>query len=263
MKTINKFAFLMTFLFLTIASANAAFGGKKGENGEDKKVYQAVEWPDYDGSKIGVAILSFEDGLSPQAAANWIDADTGVQVHFGLGDGLSNMLVSTLLSTGRFNIIDKKIARKLFEIYSEDTAKKVYEGSANLPKVPGIQYFILGSMTAFDDGASGAEGGVGFGGVRLSGGKSVASLMIHMRIIDATSGQVVYSAPVEGSASVSNAGISVAGVGNLSAFKAAPIGQAIQQMLDRATDDIIVTSFPGTESIFAVDEAEEEAPSQE
>ncbi|MFZ8889891.1 MAG: hypothetical protein ACO2YV_04595, partial [Pseudomonadales bacterium] len=99
MKTINKLAFLMTFLLLTIASANAAFGGKKGESGEEKKVYQAIEWPDYDGSKIGVAILSFEDGLSPQAAANWIDADTGVQVHFGLGDGLSNMLVSTLLST--------------------------------------------------------------------------------------------------------------------------------------------------------------------
>ena len=91
----------------------------------------------------------------------------------------------------------------------------------------------------------------------------MASLMIHMRIIDATSGQVVYSAPVEGSASVSNAGISLAGVGNLSAFKAAPIGQAIQQMLDRATDDIILTSFPGTESVFAMDEAEEEAPAEE
>jgi curli biogenesis system outer membrane secretion channel CsgG len=106
-------------------------------------------------------------------------------------------------------------------------------------------------LTAFDDGSSGAEGGIGFGGIKLSGGKSVASLMIHMRIIDATNGQVVYSAPIEGSASVSKAGIAIDGVGSLSGFKAAPIGQAIQKMLDKATDDIIVKSFPGTPSIYS------------
>ena len=71
-----------------------------------------------------------------------------------------------------------------------------------------------------------------------------------MRIIDATNGLVVYSAPVEGTASVSKAGISIDGVGNLSGFKAAPIGQAIQKMLDKAADDIIIKSFPGTPSIF-------------
>jgi curli biogenesis system outer membrane secretion channel CsgG len=212
--------------------------------------YTAVEWPSFTGEKVGVAVLSFEDGLSGKAEANWFNADSGIQVNFGLGDGLSNMLVSTLISTNRFKIIDKKIARRVFDLYSNDTATKLYAAAPALPKVPGVKYFILGSLTAFDDGASGVEGGIGIGGVKLSGGKSTASLTIHMRIIDATNGQVVYSAPVEGTASVSKGGISIDGVGGLSGFKAAPIGQAIQKMLDKATDSIIVKSFPGTPSIF-------------
>ena len=148
----------------------------------------------------------------------------------------------------RFRILDKKIARRLFELYSNDTATKLLGGAPALPKVPGIRYFILGSLTAFDDGNSGVEGGIGIGGVKLSAGKTTASLTMHMRIIDAANGQVVYSAPVEGSASVSKGGISIDGVGSLSGFKAAPIGQAIQKMLDKATDEIIIRSFPGTPS---------------
>jgi len=222
-------------------------------NSKDKtsdSIYTAVQWPSYAGDKVGVAVLAFEDGLSGNPEANWINADSGIQVNFGLGDGLSNMLVSTLVSTNRFRIIDKKIARRLFDIYSNDTATKLYAAAAALPKVPGIKFFILGSLTAFDDGASGVEGGIGIGGVKVSAGKSTAALTIHMRIIDATNGQVVYSAPVEGTASVTKGGIAIDGVGSLSGFKAAPIGQAIQKMLDKATDDIILKSFPGTASIF-------------
>ena len=247
MKSYMRFGFIMWMVSFIVIAPNMA------EAKKDKVVeppYEAVKWPDYNGPKIGIGILSFEDGLSPHAGANWLNADSGIQVHFGLGDGLSNMLVSTLMSTGRFTIIDKKIARKVFDLYSSDTAKKLYVSGTGLPKVPGIRYFILGSLTAFDDGNSGAEGGIGFGGIKVSGGKSVASLMIHMRIIDATNGQLVYSAPIEGTASVSKAGISIGG-SSLSAFKAAPIGQAIQKMLDKATDDIIVTSFPGTLSFLS------------
>ena len=213
-------------------------------------IYKPVEWKSYTGEKIGVAILSFEDGISVQAEANRFNADSGIQENFGLGDGLANMLVSTLHSTNRFKIVDKRISRRLFELYSNDTANKMYAGAPTLPRVGGLKYFIIGSLTAFDDGTKSVEGGIGIGGVKLSAGKSTASLTMHMRIIDATSGQVVYSAPVEGTASVSKAGIAIDGIGNLSGSLAAPIGQATQKMLDKATDQIIVKSFPGTPSIF-------------
>ena len=79
-------------------------------------IYKPVEWKSYTGEKIGVAILSFEDGISVQAEANRFNADSGIQENFGLGDGLANMLVSTLHSTNRFKIVDKRISRRLFEL---------------------------------------------------------------------------------------------------------------------------------------------------
>ena len=243
-------------LLLALSLSNHAFAQKKAVI----PPYEAVVWPEYSGKKVGVAVLTFEDGLSDVPEATWIDADSGTQVHFGLGDGLSNMLVSTLLSTNRFTITDKKIAKKIFELYSTDTAKKQYVSGTGLPKVPGIRYFILGSLTAFNDGERGAEGGVGFGGIKLTGGKKVASLMIHMRIIDSTNGQVVYSKPVSGVAEVAKGGVSIAGFGSMNAFMASPLGQAVQKMLDTATDDIIQTSFPGVPS--AIPE-EDVAPSAE
>lgn len=248
---------MVTILTLSvIAGFSSAAAAKKKD--EIVEVYQPIVWPEYSGSKIGVAVLTFEDGLSDVPETNWINADSGTQVHFGLGDGLSNILVSTLMSTNRFTIIDKKIAKKIFELYSTDTAKRIYATGTGLPKVPGVKYFILGSLTAFNDGERGAEGGIGFGGLKLSGGKSVASLMIHMRIIDATNGQVVYSKPVAGVAEVAKGGISIAGFGELSAFMASPLGQAVQKMIDRATDDIITTSFPGVPSVILTDEPDPE-----
>ncbi len=243
---------LLIVFVLPLAISNQTFAQKKGV----MPPYESVVWPEYSGKKMGVAVLTFEDGLSDTPETTWIDADSGTQVHFGLGDGLSNMLVSTLLSTGRFTITDKSIAKKIFELYSTDTAKKQYISGAGLPKVPGIRYFILGSLTAFNDGERGAEGGIGFGGIKLSGGKKVASLMIHMRLIDATNGQVVYSKPVSGVSEVVKGGVSVAGFGSMNAFMASPLGQAVQKMLDKATDDIIRTSFPGVPSAIPKPDAQ-------
>lgn len=234
-------------LFLLVSIPLPAFAAKNDLKDKVMDTYYPVVWPQYGGPKVEVAVLTFEDGLSASSGPNWINADSGIQVHFGLGDGIANILVSTLLSTNRFSIVDKKIARQIFDLYSADTAKKMYATGTDLPKVPGIKYFVLGSLTAFDDGSKGAEGGVGFGGVKLAAGKQIATMTIHMRIIDASSGQVVYSRPVEGTASVSKAGIEVGGA-NFSANMASPIGQAMQKMLDKATDDIIMTSFPGTSS---------------
>jgi curli biogenesis system outer membrane secretion channel CsgG len=243
-KVISAAILVGATLLVALSFSNHASAQKKGV----MPPYDPVVWPEYSGQKVGVAVLTFEDGLSDVPEATWIDADSGTQVHFGLGDGLSNMLVSTLMSTDRFTITDKKIAKKIFELYSTDTAKKQYISGTGLPKVPGIRYFILGSLTAFNDGERGAEGGVGFGGLKLTGGKKVASLMIHMRIIDSTNGQVVYSKPVSGVAEVVKGGVSISGFGSMNAFMASPLGQAVQKMLDTATDDIIQTSFPGVPS---------------
>ena len=69
-------------MLVLVASSMVAFPNA-AEAKKDKVVeppYEAVTWPNYDGAKIGIGILSFEDGLSPQAGPNWLNADSGIQV---------------------------------------------------------------------------------------------------------------------------------------------------------------------------------------
>jgi curli biogenesis system outer membrane secretion channel CsgG len=152
------------------------------------------------------------------------------------------------MSTNRFDVTDKKIAKNIFELYSTDVAKKIYVNGKNssLPKVPGIRYFVLGSITDFTDGSESKGGGIGFGGVKVGGGKSIASITMHMRIIDSTTGSVIYSGRLDGVAESKKGGIDLSGLGvdaNFSASSKTPLGQATQKLLDSATDAIIAATM--------------------
>ena len=47
------------------------------------------------------------------------------------------------------------------------------------------------------------------------------------------------------------------------AFMASPPGQAVQKMPNKATDQIITTSFPGTPSVFAAAAEPETQPAEQ
>ena len=238
-----RFIFVLLFASLSLFSA-AAFSASKDDIVPPP--YVPKTWEPYGGPKVGLAVLSFEDGLSQQPIANWISADVSTQVFFGLGEGISNMFVSTLMRTGRFEVLDKKISRRVFDLHSDIAAKAiVQEGTSSVPELKGIKYFILGSLTDYSDGSA-AEGGIGFKGVRISAGKQVASITIHLRIIDSSSGKVVFSDAVNGTVEVRKGGIDLSGLGvdaNFAASVATPIGLAIQKVLDTATDKVIDLSL--------------------
>jgi curli biogenesis system outer membrane secretion channel CsgG len=243
MKVINTFLVSLFPIFFSMLIAGNTYAVKK----EEVPLYEPKEWPTYDGPKSGIAILNFENGISMEPIATFLDKDSGIQVYFGLGEGMANMLTTTLLETNRFRVTEKKIAKQVFELYTKDAATKIYGGDkSKLSEVPGIRYFVLGSITDYTDGSSGAKGGIGFGGLKLGGGTTIAAITMHMRIIDTSSGEVIYSKRQEGVAEQTKRGIDFSGLGvdaNFSAFQQSPLGQAIQIFLDRCVEDIIqVTS---------------------
>lgn len=206
-------------------------------------IYIPKFWPHYDGPKVSIAVLDFEDGISQTPITQGLmDKDSFLQVFFGFGEGIANMLVSTLHNTSRFDIMEKKIAKRIFEMYSTDAAKNIYaSGKINSPKVPGIRYFVLGSITDITD-TSGNEGGVKVKWIDLGKNRSVTSVTLHMRIIDSSTGMVVYSKRLEGTIVESGEGVSLSfldyGVSG-SQFEKTQLGNAIQKILDQCADDII------------------------
>jgi curli biogenesis system outer membrane secretion channel CsgG len=179
--------------------------------------------------------MDFEYG----AVNNWW---SGVWGNYDIGKGMADQVVDELVNNGSFRVIERK---KLDTVLAEqdfaqsDRADPSAAKLAKVGKVLGVKYIIAGSITKFATsdkhyGAGGLGGGV-IGGLGLK--KSKSEVTITLRMIDATTGEIMLSAKGEG---VSNkgGGVSVGGLGHgtgagfsmgSSDYKASALGEAQEQ----------------------------------
>lgn len=217
------------------------------EASREGSVYVPKSWPPYEGPKISIAVLDFENGISQTPITQGLmDKDAFLHVFYGFGEGLASMLMSTLQSTNRFNILEKKISKRVFEIYSTNVAKSICQsGKPKIEQTPGVKYFVLGSVTDITVDTGGSEGQVQTKWFLAGKVMSVSSITVHMRIIDASTGLVVYSKRLEGTlvGESFNLGASYAGFGvGGSKSEKTQLGNAAQKLLDKSAEDIIATT---------------------
>jgi curli biogenesis system outer membrane secretion channel CsgG len=166
-----------------------------------------------------------------------------------LGDALTN----ELNATGNFKVVERQ---KLNEVLSEqeltDLGLVRKDTGAKKGQLTGAQYVVLGRVTAFEEGVESDSsnvgiGGINIGGISLGGGgrkqSQKAYIAIDLRVVDTTSGEVMYSRTVEGrSTSESkggNAQVNIFGVGiggGKEQTKRAPVGKALRAALIESTD---------------------------
>ena len=230
----------------SLAVSNTIAKDKNKDDGEPAAPtnYEGVVWDEYDGPKTGIGVLSFEDGIRNEHLFHHIYGVNKEPHHaWPLGEGLANKMVSTLVATNRFDVVEKEIAEDIFDLYRVDVAKRIYVNGKNssLPKVPGVRYFVTGSITDFVESTGEKGGGLSFKGLSLGKDEQSSSITMHMRVIDSYTGSVVYSKRIDGVAKVSTKSIgfsgSNVGVGMSKTDDATE--QAIQKLLDQAVTDII------------------------
>jgi curli biogenesis system outer membrane secretion channel CsgG len=157
-----------------------------------------------------VALLDFDFGT----VQRWWSGNQDI------GQGIADMMVDELVNDGSYRIIERK---RLQEILAEQnfsnseradpTAKTV----AQLGKVLGVKYLIVGSVTKFGTEESkksvggGAFGGGRFGIGRVGTNKGKANVAITARIIDVTTGEIMASA--RGEATSKRSGLLLGGGG--------------------------------------------------
>jgi curli biogenesis system outer membrane secretion channel CsgG len=165
-----------------------------------------------------------------------------------LADALSNELTST----GNFTVVERQ---KIGEVLSEQELAELgivkAETGAKKGEMTGAQYIILGKVTSYEEGVAQESKGNNFGinlgivniGNNDRSSKQEAYVAIDLRVVDSTTGEVVYARTVEGRAtdtaassanSVSILGIST-GSDNQSTKKA-PVGKALRAGLIEITD---------------------------
>jgi curli biogenesis system outer membrane secretion channel CsgG len=165
-----------------------------------------------------------------------------------LGDALSN----ELSATGHFKVVERQ---KLQDVLSEqelaDLGLTRKGTGAKRGELTGAQYVVLGRVSAFEEGVSKKSGGLGGGfclfGVCAGGSgqssESEAYVAIDLRVVDTTTGEVMYSRTVEGRAtdkseaqggSIGFRGLNVGG--NQAEEKKVPVGKALRSALIESTN---------------------------
>lgn len=166
-----------------------------------------------------------------------------------LADALSNELTST----GKFTVVERQ---KLDVVLSEQELAELglvrQETAAQRGNLTGAKYIVLGKVTSYEEGVSnesagGAVSGINIGGISFGGGgrknKQQAYVAIDLRVVDSTTGEVVYARTVEGRATdeskSSSGGIGLFGIslsGDQSKTDKAPVGKALRAGLIEITN---------------------------
>ncbi len=202
----------------------------------------------YDGAKARLAVAHFV-----------VKAPKAKDV---IGDGLADMLATALFQSNRYIVLERQALGVVVAEQDLGASGRVRpETGAKIGQIEGAELLVIGAVTEFEPGESGAKAtfGAGLGGAadRLAGGKSgkgeaIGGLMdsimgavktshvaIDLRIIDARTSRVVGATSVEGKATDFDlgglgrlAGTNL-GVG-LSAYARTPMEKAIRLAIQDA-----------------------------
>ena len=221
-------------IFRTLAGATLVFGLAIGGPADAADQSSSAS---YDGLKKTVTVDQF---MAAESVGGTVTAD-----------GLTAMLIDALVKDGRFVVVERSTG--LASIQSEQAlgtaASSSAETSAKTGLLIGASAIVRGTVIKYEPAAGGASLGVGglpmgsLFGSQADVKRQTSTLEISLRLIDTTTGQVISTSSAEGSASANSADAMItdprtgATIGG-SAFQNTPIGQAAQDAIVKAVEQI-------------------------
>ena len=176
-----------------------------------------------------VAVMTFENRAN--YAGKW-----------NLGEGMADVLITKLLATEMVTVLERAdIDDVVGEIQRQDKDLFRDEGKVDRGRLKNARYIVYGAVTDFTI-AGGASGWVGSGRNRGGGGRSVATVALHLRVADVQSGEIITSASGNGTAAASRLeatanynGLQFGG----EAFSRTPFGRATEKAMNKALGQVL------------------------
>jgi curli biogenesis system outer membrane secretion channel CsgG len=226
-------------LGVAAASAHAALSDllKPHNATKTKDDTAANKMPEYKGVKHAIGVVEFENrnGFFRESA---------------LGEKFRMMLESALFATNRFVIVERGKLDTVMQEQNLQASGRAAKADtvAQTGKLRSARYLATGSIVEASSDTSGDRGGLTIKGIRIGGSSAKSQVVIVVKLIDTTSGQVVAEERIRGEAGKSgvNLGYARGNVGgNLGTFTQTPLGEAVQDCIDQAVK-FIAEKMEGT-----------------
>lgn len=199
--------------------------------------------------KKTVAVIQFEN-------------KSGWRGSWEIGWGMQEMLATALVDTGRFTVLERQ---ELGGILSEQDLAASGRSAAGTAAATGqlgrAQVAIAGAITEFEHKAGGEGAGIGFKGIRLRGSQERAHVALNMRLIDTTTGEVLDSIRVAGSAASRGLKVGYSSAdfgGDIGGFRKTPLGEATQEAINDAVKQIVarMRGIPWQAKVIRADDSQ-------
>jgi curli biogenesis system outer membrane secretion channel CsgG len=167
---------------------------------------------------------------------------------FQLSDTWGAMLTDSLQQTGHFIVLGEADMRDAAMKEQDFAASGRVVGGDKAPVTGNMtpaQLLIKGEITNFQT-TSGSHQGIGFGGINLAMGGDTAEINTVIYVVDSTTGQVVASKKVIGTAKSSGMSVGFSNrdwSGDMGSFKKTNVGTAMEKAIDDGVA-FIVTQLP-------------------
>jgi curli biogenesis system outer membrane secretion channel CsgG len=196
--------------------------------------------------KIRIAVTAFENKVKTP----WWDRS------WKIGDGLAEMLTTELSKTGQFIVVERQALGDIVKEQELGMSGLVrQETAAQTGQVLGAQIIVRGAVTEFEEGASGGGVGVRSRDVGIEGRASNAHVALDIRLIDASTGQVIASHNAAKTASSASGGFGARSGGvdfGGDIFFQTPLGQATRAAMQDALQFIMATAFKAVTPSFSI-----------
>jgi curli biogenesis system outer membrane secretion channel CsgG len=201
------------------------------------------------GPKARVAVSRFEDKTAKGPSE--------------IGTGMAEMLGNALFATNRYIVLERQALDDVLQEQDLGASGRVkQQTAARIGEIEGADLLIMGAITEFEPGASGAGGeqessfklpgrirrqvGDVLGSVKLGGGVKRSHIAIIVKVVDARTGRRLASEQVEGTATDIEGMTGLSGgvlSGAFSGYSKTPMEKAIRVCIDEAVK-LIVAKTP-------------------
>jgi len=196
--------------------------------------------------KIRIAVTAFENkAKGPFYDSSW-----------KIGEGLAEMLTSELAKTGQFIVVERQALGDIVKEQELGQSGLIRgETAARTGQVLGAQIVVRGTVTEFEEQASGGGADISTQRLNIGGKMQNAHVALDIRLIDTSTGQVIASQNVAKVVPSGGGGVG-ARIGTVAfggdVFFQTPIGKATRAAMQDALQFIMATAFKAVTPSFSI-----------